>query len=58
LDGRANDALLEFIADACHLPRSRVTLEAGQTSRDKRVRLHDLAALPAALQLATASGGG
>jgi uncharacterized protein len=58
VDGRANEALLEFIADACHLPKSRVTLVAGQASRDKRVRLHDLAALPAALQLATASGGG
>jgi uncharacterized protein (TIGR00251 family) len=58
VDGRANSALLEFVADTCHLPKSRVTLEAGQASRDKRVRLHDVAALPAALQRATAGSGG
>ena len=57
VDGRANSALLEFVADACLLPKSRVTLEAGQASRDKRVRLHDVAALPAALQRATAVSG-
>lgn len=52
VDGRANAALIEFLAEACGLPRSRVTLDAGQTSRDKRVRLHALASLPAALQSA------
>lgn len=54
VDGRANVALLEFVAAVCHLPKSRVTLEAGQASRDKRVRLHDLESLPPALQNATA----
>lgn len=46
VDGRANAALLEFLANLCGLPKSRVTLEAGQSSRDKRVRLHGLASLP------------
>lgn len=50
VDGRANAALLEFLAAACDLPKSRVSLDAGQTGRDKRVRLHGLATLPAALQ--------
>jgi uncharacterized protein (TIGR00251 family) len=58
VDGRANAALLEFLAESCRLPKSRVTLEAGQASRDKRVRLHGLDALPTALQLATAARGG
>ena len=52
VDGRANAALLEFVADACGLPKSHVTLEKGQTGRDKRVRLHDVERLPAALQSA------
>jgi uncharacterized protein (TIGR00251 family) len=54
VDGRANAALLEFVADACGLPKSRVTLEKGQTGRDKRVRLHGLETAPAALQSALA----
>ncbi|MGL6222135.1 MAG: DUF167 domain-containing protein [Steroidobacteraceae bacterium] len=54
VDGRANAALLEFLASACDLPRSRVTLESGATGRDKRARLHGLDALPAALQSAIA----
>lgn len=52
VDGRANAALVEFIAAACDLPRSRVTLDRGATSRDKCVRLHGIAILPAALQRA------
>src|SRR5512136_1491046 len=54
VDGRANVALLEFLAEACGLPRSRVTLERGLTGRDKCVRLHGLPAPPAALQTALA----
>ena len=50
VDGRANTALLAFIAEACGLPRSRVSLDAGQTGRDKRVRLHGVDQIPAALQ--------
>ena len=50
VDGRANMALLAFIAEACGLPRSRVSLETGQSSRDKRVRLHGVQQIPAALQ--------
>ncbi|MEY2854476.1 MAG: hypothetical protein RL030_1608 [Pseudomonadota bacterium] len=56
VDGRANAALLDFLAAACDLPKSRVTLDAGQTGRDKRVRLHGLARLPAALQSMVTTG--
>ena len=52
VDGRANAALLAFIADACELPKSRVSLDAGQAGRDKRIRLHDVELIPAALQSA------
>ncbi|HET9694364.1 MAG TPA: DUF167 family protein [Steroidobacteraceae bacterium] len=54
VDGRANAALVEFVADACDLPRARVTLDRGLTGRDKRLRLHDLASIPPALQRALA----
>lgn len=56
VDGRANAALLEFVADTCSLPKSRVTLDAGQTGRDKRVRIHGVTTLPAALQSAIDGG--
>lgn len=56
VDGRANAALVEFLAAACALPRSRVTLDRGATSRDKRIRLHGLSTLPAALQRAFQQG--
>lgn len=54
VDGRANAALVEFVADACDLPRARVTLDVGATGRDKRLRLHGLSSIPAALQRALA----
>lgn len=39
VDGKANDALIAYLADRLDLPKSRVILEAGQTSRSKRVRI-------------------
>lgn len=54
VDGRANAALVEFVAAECGLARARVTLERGQTGRDKRLRLHGVAAIPDALQRALA----
>jgi len=50
VDGRANAALLEFIAVACGIAKSRVTLERGTTGREKCVRLHGLREIPDALQ--------
>ena len=45
VDGAANAALIEFLAETFDLPRARVQLLAGATSRNKRVLL---AGLPAA----------
>ena len=39
VDGAANAALVEFLAEAFALPRARVQLLSGQTSRNKRVLL-------------------
>jgi uncharacterized protein (TIGR00251 family) len=58
VDGRANAALVEFVARACTLPRSRVTVDSGATGRDKRLRLHDVGEIPAALQRALTSLSG
>ena len=39
VDGKANSALCTFVARAAALPRSRVSVVRGQTSRDKVVRV-------------------
>ncbi len=35
VDGKANEALVKFIAATLHLPKSSVMLKSGQTSRRK-----------------------
>ncbi len=39
VDGKANDCLIAFLAERLRVPKSRVVLEAGMTSRSKRVRV-------------------
>ena len=39
VDGKANDALISFIAKTLGVPKSRVELVSGETSRAKRVRI-------------------
>lgn len=39
VDGKANEALLRFIADQLKLPKSAVSLKSGQTSRQKVVEV-------------------
>jgi len=41
VDGRANAALVEFLAYAFSVPRAQVVIESGLASRDKRVRIRD-----------------
>jgi len=43
VEGRANEALCEFLADTLHLPRRAVTVLRGDTSRQKLVRIEGLA---------------
>ena len=39
VDGKANDCLIGFLADRLGVPKVHVVLEAGATSRTKRVRV-------------------
>ncbi|MGD9702060.1 MAG: DUF167 domain-containing protein [Acidimicrobiia bacterium] len=39
VEGRANEAVLAFLADAFDLRKAAVTLVSGPTSRSKRIRL-------------------
>jgi hypothetical protein len=38
-DGRANDALVAFLAERLRLPRSRISLISGASSRSKTLRV-------------------
>ncbi len=44
LEGRANQACIEFLADLLEVPRSSITIAAGQTSRNKVMRILGLSA--------------
>jgi uncharacterized protein YggU (UPF0235/DUF167 family) len=51
-EGEANAALIDLIARALALPRSRVTLIAGATARIKRLKVAgDAGAIAAALEM-------
>lgn len=44
VDGKANAALMKFLADYCAVPKSAVTLVSGQSARAKRVRVEGVSA--------------
>ena len=44
VDGRANEACIEFFANLLEVPRSSVTIASGETSRNKVVRVTGMAA--------------
>jgi uncharacterized protein len=44
VDGRANEACIEFFAKLLKVPRSSVTIASGQTSRQKVIRVTGLSA--------------
>jgi len=39
VDGKANEALIKFVAEALRLPKSAVSLKSGQSSRHKVLEL-------------------
>jgi uncharacterized protein (TIGR00251 family) len=39
VDGRANQAVVEFLAELFEIPRASVTITSGETSRNKVVRI-------------------
>jgi len=44
VEGRANDACIEFFAKLLKLPRSSITIAAGQSRRTKVIRITGLSA--------------
>ncbi len=42
--GRANQACIEFLAEVLNVPRSSVTIAAGESSRSKVIRVRGLSA--------------
>lgn len=54
MDGKANEALLVFLAEKLGVPRRDVTLVAGEKSRDKIVTVEGVAGDEARQRLLTA----
>lgn len=54
VEGRANDACIHFLADFLKVPRSSITIAAGETSRNKVIRVAGIAAAEVAKRLRTA----
>jgi uncharacterized protein YggU (UPF0235/DUF167 family) len=44
VDGKANETLIEFLAETLGLPQRQITLLAGHTSRQKRLSLQGITA--------------
>jgi uncharacterized protein (TIGR00251 family) len=44
IEGRANDACIEFLAEFLNVPRSSVTITAGESSRNKVIRVSGMSA--------------
>jgi uncharacterized protein (TIGR00251 family) len=44
IDGRANQACIEFFANLLKVPRSSVTIASGEASRNKVIRIAGLSA--------------
>jgi uncharacterized protein (TIGR00251 family) len=44
VEGRANEACIAFFAELLNVPRSSITIAAGETSRNKLIRVRGLSA--------------
>ena len=44
VEGRANEACIEFLANLLKVPRSSVTIASGQSSRRKMIRVSGISA--------------
>jgi len=53
VEGRANQAVIEFFAELFEIPRSSVTIASGETSRNKVVRIAGLTKAAVEQRLAT-----
>jgi uncharacterized protein len=57
VEGKANAACIEFLADLLELPRSSITIAAGQTSRNKVIRVAGITAAELQSRLRAAGDG-
>jgi len=55
LEGRANQACIEFLAEVLNVPHSSVTIATGGSSRNKVIRVRGLAAAQVEARLKVAS---
>lgn len=55
VDGAANDALVEFLADALNVPRRAVRIVSGERGRRKRVEIDGLTAADVRARLSISS---
>jgi uncharacterized protein (TIGR00251 family) len=51
VEGKANQACVKFLADLLDVPRSSITIAAGETSRNKLIRVSGLTAAQVAERL-------
>ena len=51
VEGRANAALVAFLAERFRVPRRNVTIVAGETSREKRVEVRGSGVDPGGLPI-------
>jgi len=56
IEGRASEACIEFLAEFLKVPRSSITIAAGQTSRNKVIRVRGLTAAEVAGRVRVATG--
>jgi len=54
VEGRANEACLSFLAELLKVPRSSITITAGESSRNKMIRVAGISAAEIAGRLQTA----
>jgi uncharacterized protein (TIGR00251 family) len=50
IEGRANDALIDYIAERFRVPKRNVTIVSGEKSREKRVEVRGSSVDPERLQ--------
>jgi uncharacterized protein (TIGR00251 family) len=56
LEGRANEACIAFLAEFLNVPRSSVTIAAGETSRNKLIRVSGMSAAQVEVRLRSVLG--
>ncbi len=56
IEGRANQAVIDFLGEWLAVPRSSITIAAGQTSRNKIIRVAGLTAAQVQARLRSNAG--